>query len=91
MPGDTRGGGLRRPLDTGSAEPPEFNSDDLALLALLCNGHSYADIAAELSFSERTIRRRSKRIFAGLGVSNRIEAAFEAGRLGIIETPSDSQ
>ena len=93
MPGDTHGGGLSRPPaqflsaseDVRPADLPEFSPDELVLLSLLCNGHSYAEIAPELAFSERTARRRTGRTFERLGVSNRTEAAYVAGRFGIFE------
>jgi DNA-binding NarL/FixJ family response regulator len=73
--------------DVGPAYLPEFSPGEFVLLSLLCNGHSYAEIAAELAFSERTVRRRTGRIFDRLGVSNRTEAAYMAGRFSIFELP----
>lgn len=75
--------------DVGLAVIPEFSPDEFVLLSLLCSGHSYAVIAAELAFSERTVRRRTGRLFDRLGVSNRTEAAYVAGRFGIFERPKE--
>lgn len=59
------------------------------VLACMAHGASNRDIAGKLSISQETVKTHLRRIFAKLGVRNRVEAALAFhGRLGSRETPS---
>lgn len=59
------------------------------VLACMAHGASNRDIAGKLSISQETVKTHLRRVFAKLGVRNRVEAtlAFH-GRLGQRDTPS---
>jgi DNA-binding NarL/FixJ family response regulator len=61
-------------------------------LRLLARGQSNAEIAAQLSLTEVTVRTHSSRILAKLGVANRVQAALYALRTGLVvlEDPGSS-
>jgi len=53
------------------------------ILAVLANGKTNPEIAAQLSLSEKTVRTHLERVYKKLGVTNRaaaVAAAFEANR-----------
>lgn len=62
---------------------PELGAVERALLTALAEGRTLVDLADELHFSERTIRRHLQNIYLKLGVSNRAEAIVRAARLGL--------
>jgi DNA-binding NarL/FixJ family response regulator len=53
------------------------------VLALLAGGLRYADIAARLVLSERTVGHHVGAILRKLGVYTRAQASAEAARLGL--------
>lgn len=53
------------------------------VLGLLARGWSNRRIASKLSIAEVTVRTHVSRVFDKLGVSNRVEAALHALRLGL--------
>jgi DNA-binding CsgD family transcriptional regulator len=55
------------------------------VLALLADGRSNRDIAAQLSISEHTVKFHLASIFGKLGASTRTEAVQRGLRLGVIE------
>lgn len=63
----------------------DLTEREVRTLQLLCAGHSYAEIADAIHFSQRTARRITKRLYDKLGVTSRAEAAYVAGKLGLIE------
>jgi DNA-binding NarL/FixJ family response regulator len=52
----------------------------MEVLALVAEGKSNGEIAAELSLAEKTVRNHVSAILAKLGLTNRIEAATYAVR-----------
>lgn len=77
----------------GGATPPReadaLSRREREVLACIGHGASNRDIAGKLSISQETVKTHLRRIFAKLGVRNRVEAALAFhGRLGARETPS---
>lgn len=78
----------------GDGAAPRGETDALSrrereVLACMAHGSSNRDIAGKLSISQETVKTHLRRIFAKLGVRNRVEAALAFhGRLGGRETPS---
>jgi DNA-binding NarL/FixJ family response regulator len=68
------------------APPPaqSLSERELEVLRLLARGQSNAEIAAQLSLTEVTVRTHSSRILAKLGVANRVQAALYALRTGLV-------
>jgi len=69
-----------------SREEPAAARDELTLrqrrvLELLSQGMSNKQIARELAISEITVKAHVSSIFRKLGVTNRVQAVIEAGRL----------
>ena len=54
------------------------------VLRLIAQGATLAETAAQLGVSINTIKTQVKRIYAGLDVSTRVEAAARARRLGLL-------
>jgi DNA-binding NarL/FixJ family response regulator len=69
-------------------EKPATDLDDreIELLRAVARGRPIVDIAKEMYFSERTVRRHLYGICVKLGVRNRAEAIAKATRLGIVDT-----
>jgi DNA-binding CsgD family transcriptional regulator len=61
-----------------------FTSRQRKILSHLADGHTNADIAAELGFSVSTIRHETMKIYDKLAVSDRREAGVKAIALGLI-------
>jgi predicted ATPase/DNA-binding CsgD family transcriptional regulator len=67
-----------------SAETELLTARELEVLRLVAAGHSNRRIAAELFISPKTASVHVSRIIAKLTVSNRVEAAAVARRLGLL-------
>jgi DNA-binding NarL/FixJ family response regulator len=65
--------------------PEELSREELAMLKLLADGASYAEIGARLYLSERTVRRHMQALFARLGCASRAEAVAQAMRRGLLD------
>lgn len=61
-----------------------LDSETLAVLALLADGHTTDRIARELGVSERTVRRRLRSAADLLGAESTIETVVRAVRSGVI-------
>ena len=59
---------------------PSFDDDERRLLQLLTEGHTNAEIAAELSLDPGEVAQRLSRVLARLGTSSRAEATSLAFR-----------
>lgn len=64
--------------------PVELDADDLALLSLLAAGASLELIARRLDLSERTVRRRVRRVCDRLEVGTPVEAVAWAARRHLV-------
>lgn len=71
---------------TSRPEPPErqLTPRELELLALLAEGHGYAEAADTLEVSENTIRNYIRSIYEKLHVHSKSEAVSKALRQGLI-------
>ena len=68
-----------------STQPgPTFDEQDLAILRLLGDGRQVDAIGRQLGISERTVRRRVRRLCDVLGVATPIEAVVWAVREGLL-------
>jgi DNA-binding NarL/FixJ family response regulator len=77
---------LQKLSDEGESEPAleeELTEREIEVLKLLAQGLSNQEIAAQLSFSEWTIRSRVSTILEKLQLSNRTQAALYAIKKGI--------
>jgi DNA-binding CsgD family transcriptional regulator len=77
---------ISRPPD--AAEKYGLTRRELAVLRLLAAGRSNAQIGAQLYISPRTAGVHVTNILRKLGVSNRVQAAAQAERAGLIDPPS---
>jgi DNA-binding NarL/FixJ family response regulator len=66
------------------AQRPELSERELDVLRLLADGLDNGAIAARLFLSSTTVKRHVSAIFGKLGVDNRVQAAIEAVRAGLI-------
>ncbi|WP_374711294.1 response regulator [Symbiobacterium terraclitae] len=62
----------------------ELREEEIAMLRLLAEGASYAEIGLRLYLSERTVRRHMNLLFEKMGVQNRTQAVAEAMRRGVL-------
>jgi DNA-binding NarL/FixJ family response regulator len=65
-------------------QPTVLNRSDLELLALLASGLQIDSIARRLDTSDRTIRRRTRRICDRLQLGTTVEAVAWAARRGLV-------
>jgi DNA-binding NarL/FixJ family response regulator len=66
--------------DREAAAFRDLSEREMEVLALVAEGKSNGEIAAELSLAEKTVRNHVSAILAKLGLTNRIEAATYAVR-----------
>src|SRR5262245_152318 len=66
-----------------AAESLELTKRQVEVLALLVQGKPNKLICRELGLAEGTVKTHAAAIFRALGVSNRTQAVFALGRLGI--------
>lgn len=64
---------------------PQLSERERAVLALVSEGYENAEIARELYLSVSTVRNLVSRVFAKLGVENRVQAATFAVRHGLVD------
>ena len=57
------------------------------MLALVADGHTAATVARRLLIGERTVHKHLQRLYAKLGVTDRLSAVLTAQRLGILPPP----
>jgi DNA-binding NarL/FixJ family response regulator len=67
----------------GEEAPTVLSEREREVLALLAQGASNREIAAELYLSVDTVKTHLRRLFAKLEVTNRTRAALEAERFGV--------
>jgi DNA-binding CsgD family transcriptional regulator len=73
----------RGPRPATRRNPAGLTARELEVLALVVGGLRYADIAAQLVLSERTVDHHVGAILRKLGVRTRAQASAEAVRLGL--------
>ncbi|MEU4637998.1 response regulator transcription factor, partial [Micromonospora chalcea] len=72
---------------TGRPGPDLLTSREREVLRLVAEGHSNSRIAERLFISPKTASVHVSRIIAKLDVTNRVEAAALAHRLGLLDPP----
>lgn len=70
------------PFDT---EGRSLTARELAVLVLLAEGLTAVAIARKLAIAERTVRKHLERIYAKLGVTDRLSAVLNAQRAGLLD------
>jgi DNA-binding NarL/FixJ family response regulator len=68
----------------GKDEAPELSDRELQVLRLLAEGRENAEIADLLYISPTTVKHHLSAIFTKLDASNRVQAAMEAARRGLV-------
>ena len=61
---------------------------ELSVLTLVADGLTAAAVARRLVVAERTVHKHLERVYAKLGVSDRVSAVLRAQRLGILPEPA---
>ncbi len=74
---------------TADRQPSALEDDARSLLALLADGYSLGEAAAELGLSRRTADRRLAAIRSALGADRTAEALVKARRLGWLPSGRD--
>ena len=74
----------REPAARSGGVRPDLSDRELDVLRLLVDGKDNAAIASELYISPNTVKNHMAKIFTKLGVANRLQAAVQAVRLGIL-------
>ncbi|MGI5149765.1 response regulator transcription factor [Plantactinospora sp. CA-294935] len=75
---------LLRPAYNGLPATATLDDEERRLLQLIAKGCRTVEIAEELNFSERTVKRLTASLLRKLRVSNRTEAAALAGNAGLL-------
>ncbi len=76
--------GREVPFDTRDSSAAQLNQRQIAILRGMVEGKTNHELATELGFSVSTIRHETMRIYQGLSVSDRKEAAKKAITLDLI-------
>jgi DNA-binding NarL/FixJ family response regulator len=70
--------------DDGDREEARLDDDDLALLRLVMQGMTNAEIGSQMGLDDDEVRRRLGEVFARIGASSRTEATALAFRSGAV-------
>lgn len=65
--------------------PRRISDRDLTILTQLAGGMTMAELAKELGFSERHVRRQASALWKAMGVDGRIQGLIVAARQGLLE------
>lgn len=68
----------------------DLHQSEVELLRAVATGRTIADLARDLNYSERTVRRHLENTYIKLGVHNRAAAIAAAARLGLTSPDSES-
>ncbi len=72
----------------GHGAQDRLSPRELDVLTFAAKGYSYQEVAELLGVSPNTVGSYTKRIYGKLAVNSRMEALFEAIRLGIVSPPT---
>jgi DNA-binding CsgD family transcriptional regulator len=90
---DAAGGGDRPAPETRAAvraaSPHGLSAREIEVLRLVAAGRSNGEIAERLFITRKTAGVHVTHILNKLGVSNRVEAAMAAARLGLVDAAED--
>lgn len=84
---DLMGQVMRQFADMARVQKQYFSGlteEELRLIHLVADGKSNSAIAKVMFWSETTVKRRVQELFDKLGVENRVQAAAEAGKRGLL-------
>jgi DNA-binding NarL/FixJ family response regulator len=81
--------GVSRPGPRRQPMPMRLSERERAVLALVVEGLTNAEIGARLYLSRHTVKEYLSGAMRKLGVSSRVEAALEATRRGLVAGPRD--
>lgn len=84
---DLMGQVMRQFADMARVQKQHFSGlteEELRLIHLVADGKSNSAIAKVMFWSETTVKRRVQELFDKLGVENRVQAAAEAGKRGLL-------
>ncbi|HCC78542.1 MAG: hypothetical protein A2X25_09505 [Chloroflexi bacterium GWB2_49_20] len=85
---DLMGKVLRQFAEMARVQKQDFSGlteEELHLIHLVADGKSNRAIAKVMFWSETTVKRRVQELFEKLGVENRVQAAAEAGKRGLLQ------
>jgi DNA-binding NarL/FixJ family response regulator len=85
---DLMGKVLRQFAEMARVQKQDFSGlteEELHLIHLVADGKSNRAIAKIMFWSETTVKRRVQELFEKLGVENRVQAAAEAGKRGLLQ------
>jgi DNA-binding NarL/FixJ family response regulator len=68
----------------------DLNDAETTLLRSVASGRTIVDLARDLNYSERTVRRHLQNTYIKLGVQNRSAAIAAAARLGLTANDQDN-
>ena len=83
--------GVTRPAPRRQPMPTRLSERERAVLALVVEGLTNAEIGARLYLSRHTVKEYLSGAMRKLGVSSRVEAALEATRRGLVAGPRDGR
>ncbi|WP_395153478.1 LuxR C-terminal-related transcriptional regulator [Ilumatobacter sp.] len=69
----------------------DLNEAEMTLLRAVASGRTIVDLARDLNYSERTVRRHLQNTYIKLGVQNRSAAIAAAARLGLTVSDRNSR
>lgn len=84
---DLMGQVMRQFADMARVQKQHFSGlteEESRLIHLVADGKSNSAIAKVMFWSETTVKRRVQELFDKLGVENRVQAAAEAGKRGLL-------
>ena len=79
------------PSPSGGGPVPSLTSNELAVLEHAANGDTYATIARELGYQEKSVSKMALRMARKLGANNITHAVLLACRAGVLDGRPRSQ
>jgi DNA-binding CsgD family transcriptional regulator len=79
------------PLPSGGGPVPSLTSNELAVLKRAANGDTYATIARDLGYQEKSVSKMAIRMARKLGANNITHAVLLACRAGVLDGRPRSQ
>jgi DNA-binding CsgD family transcriptional regulator len=82
---------VNQELRTARAHEAGLTATELAVLALLAEGHTAYGIGARLSMAPGTASKHAGHLYRKLGVNDRLSAVLVAQEIGLVDPPPDAQ